>query len=161
VVFPGTWRTVLVRSPLYILRCPQYPLRQLVAELYDDYVAGIAAGTPDQKWLDLRDGDTYTYGGEEFQYKGLDDLLVPCIYALWVRETSDKFTNSSTVRNTLMNATAVSPGRRIADAYGKFIKKVGHCYDYKDTLYGFLTANYTTYPNWRYKEPGSMNDFDI
>lgn len=137
----------------------------LGSDLYIDFIAAIA-GTPAQKWVDLRDGTTYTYGGVTYQYKGLVDLLVPCIFAYWVKENSDKFTNVGTVRNSpAASSTAVSPARRISEAYGRFLDKVGDPSSYRDTLYGYLQANYSTYYSsllfWDFNVPGSMNQFDL
>lgn len=138
-------------------------LRKLLGTaLYNDFIAGIGVGSPDQKWIDLRDGDVYTYGGVEYEYKGLVDLLVPCIFAYWVKETNDKYTNSGTVRNSpAMNSTAISPARRISEAYARFCSKVGNECEYCDTLYGFILANESDYPDWVFKEPEPMNQFDI
>ena len=128
---------------------------------YNDFITAIA-GSPAQKWIDLRDGKVYTYGGVEYEYKGLVDLLVPCIFAYWVKETNDKYTNSGTVRNSpAMNSTAVSPARRISEAYARFCTKVGNECEYCDTLYGFMLANSSDYPDWVFKEPEPMNQFDI
>ncbi len=130
--------------------------------LYNQYVAGIAAGSPAQKWVDLRDGKVYTYGGVSFEYKGLVDLLVPCIFAYWVKETSDKYTSIGTVQNSSDSNTHVSPSRRITEAYGTFLDKVGDSCYYENTLYGFIEANLTDYSDWRtHNWPGSMNQFDL
>lgn len=130
--------------------------------LYNDFIAGIGAGSPLQKWIDLRDGTTYTFGGVEYEYKGLVDLLVPCLFAFWVKENSDKYTNSGTVRNSpTMNSTSVSPARRISEAYSKFCDKVGSECEYCDTLYGFILANDSDYDDWVFTEPEPMNQFDI
>lgn len=138
-------------------------LRKLLGTaLYNEFITAIDGVSPAQKWIDLRDGDTYTFGGEEYEYKGLVDLLVPCLFAYWVKENSDKYTNSGTVRNSpAMNSTAVSPARRISEAYSKFCDKVGNECEYCDTLYGFLLANESSYDDWVFKEPEPMNQFDI
>lgn len=138
-------------------------LRSLLGtETYNDFVDEIDGGTPAQKWVDLRDGKVYTWGGVEYEYKGLVDLLVPCLFAYWVKENSDKYTNSGTVRNSpTMNSLSVSPSRRISEAWTRFCDKVGDECEHEDTLYGFLTANYTDYPDWEFKRPEPMNQFDI
>lgn len=140
-------------------------LRDLLGTtLYDAYIAGISAGSPAQKWVDLRDGKNYTYGGVTFHFAGLDACLIPAIFALWVKETSDQFTASGTVRNApVLNGTAVSPARRISEAWGRWLTLVGSECQYWDSLYGFLVANATDYDfdgtDW--VTPGSMNAFDL
>lgn len=128
---------------------------------YNEFVTAIG-GSPAQKWIDLRDGETYTIGDTEYEYRGLVDLLVPCVFALWVKETNDKYTNSGTVRNSpAMNSTALSPSRRISEAYCKFLEKVGDECNHEDNLYGFMYANQADYPDWVFKCPSPMNQFDI
>jgi len=132
--------------------------------LYNAYVAGIAAGPPAQKWVDLRDGKDYTYANITYRFHGLDTLLIPAIFALWVKENADVFTVSGTVRNTPnQNATAVSPARRISEAWGRFLDLTGSECDYRDSLYGFLLANQSDYSftTAEWTTPGSMNAFDL
>ncbi len=142
-------------------------LRNLLGtQVYNAFVEGLEQPSVQQRWVDLRDGKVYTWASEQFEYKGLVNLLVPCIFAYWVKETSDKYTNSSTVTNTLANATAVSPARRISEAYGRFKDLVGDECRYQNTLYGFMIANLTDYDDgsgydWIFCTPGSMNQFDL
>jgi len=131
--------------------------------LYNSYVAGIAAGSPAQKWVDLRDGKDYTYAGITYRFSGLDNLLVPGIFALWVKETNETYTVSGVVKSSpAQNATAVSATRKITESWGKFLDLVGSECEYRNTLYGFLIANesdYGTLEDWT--TPGSMNAFDL
>lgn len=132
--------------------------------LYNAYTTGIAAGSPAQKWVDLRDGKDYTYANVLYRFHGLDTLLVPAIFALWVKETSDVYTSSGTVRpQPASNNTGISPRRRIAEAWGKFQDLVGSECDYRDSLYGFLLANESDYSfvTSEWTTPGSMNAFDL
>lgn len=132
--------------------------------LYNAYVAGIGAGSPAQKWVDLRDGSDYTYSGVEYHFKGLDAMLVPGIFALWVKETSDRFTTSGTVRNApAANTTGASPRRRISEAWGTFLDRVGSECEYRDSLYGFLSANTSDYDfnSAEWTTPRGMNAFDL
>lgn len=140
-------------------------LRDLLGTtLYNAYKAGIGAGSPDQKWVDLRDGKDYTYAGVLYRFHGLDTLLIPAIFALWVKENSDVFTVSGTVRNSpAQNATAVSPRRRIGEAWGRFQDLAGSECDWRDSLYGYLLAyqdDYDFVPS-EWTTPGSMNAFDL
>ena len=142
-------------------------LRDLLGtQVYNAFVEGLEQPSVQQRWVDLRDGKVYSYAGIQYEYLGLIDLLVPAIFAYWVKETSDTFTNSSTVRNSLANAVAASPGRRISEAYGTFKDKVGDECRYQNTLYGFMVANLSDYDSgsgydWVFCTPGSMNSFDL
>jgi hypothetical protein len=135
-------------------------------KLWDEFKAAIQAGSPAQKWIDLRDGDTYTYGGETYKYYGLNDLLVPVIYSWWLKDNFDKHTNVGIGLNTKdPDFTLISPATRISRAYNKFSEKVGSVTVYKNTLWGFLKANEDTYTNWDefedFEEPGTLNIFNI
>jgi hypothetical protein len=51
-------------------------LRKLLGDdLYTAFIAGIAEVTPEAKWTQLRDGVTYTYGGESYVFSGLKEML--------------------------------------------------------------------------------------
>lgn len=134
-------------------------------ELWDEFKAAIIAGSPSQKWVDLRDGDTYTYGGETYKYYGLNDLLVPVIYSWWLKDNFDKHTNIGVGLNQKTDFTLISPAKRIARAFNKFSEKVGSVRCYENTLWGFLKANEDTYTTWDefedFEEPGTLNEFNI
>jgi len=58
-------------------------------ELKNAYDVGIAVlPTPDQKWLDLRDGKEYedTPSGITVEYKGFKDLLKPFTYSDFIKK---------------------------------------------------------------------------
>ena len=134
-------------------------------KLWDAFEAAIIAGSPAQKWVDLRDGKTYTYGGETYKYYGLNDLLVPVIYSWWLKDNFDKHTNIGIGLNVKDDFTLISPATRISRAYNRFAEKVGSVTNYKNTLWGFLKANEDTYTDWDefedFQEPGTLNIFNI
>lgn len=142
--------------------------------LYDELAEGtdMTESLIAQKWLDLRDGDTYSFTGSDltYEYKGLVSFLVPCIYSLWLTETRDKYTNSSTGFNTSDKFERISPARRIVESYNDFFRQVGNYWNQWNTLYGFLTANTTTYNDFDGSlftaigtddQPNSINEFGI
>lgn len=136
--------------------------RLLGYQLYTEFAAAIA-GTPAQKWIDLRDGAVYTGDdGVQYEYKGLVDLLVPCIYSLWLRERRDKFTDAGVGYPVVANFERISPEVRIADAWNEFARKVGDDLNRRNTLYGFLYyATDGTYDNWVFEEPGFTNELGL
>lgn len=129
--------------------------------LYNAYVTGLEAATPDQKWVDLRDGAEYTYNSVEYEYAGLKNLLIPRIYSEWLRETRDKFTDVGTVYNTSERSERVSPARRIVECYNEFASKVGGFYEQCNTFYGFVSVNEADYPDWQFSYPERINDFGL
>jgi len=133
---------------------------------YDALVAGLAAGSPDAKWTDLKNGGvTYEYAGCTYKYDGLIELLKPIIYALWLRDIHDKITGSGVVRNIKDKTEYINPGRRITLAQNEFAKRVGDECNHEDTLYGYIYSRYTDYVDdfndWRFTAPGYENVFGI
>lgn len=129
--------------------------------LYEAYVAGIAAPTPDQKWVDLRDGTTYTYNEVEYEYRGLIELLVPCIYSMWLQENRDTVTSAGVVMKSSDRADRLSPGWRITRAFNDYSRQVGDFWHQEGTLYGFMKVNEDNYPDWVFEPPGTMNEFGL
>lgn len=136
-------------------------------KLYDDFKAGIEEETPDDKWTDLRDGADYTIYSTLYRYKGLRDLLVPYVYAMWLRETYDKHTREGITVN--LKATiqgvpateAISPATRISRAFNAYSAKVGDEGNMVNTLYGFMYQNRVDYEDWVFTPPGTMNIWNI
>lgn len=134
--------------------------------LYEAYVAGIAEATPADKWTDLKDGANYTYNGIVYEYKGLINLLVPCIFSMWLEETRDFYTSVGVVMKLNDKSERLSPATRIARAYNDFSRQVGNGIDYFDlnkqgTLYGFMKVNENNYDDWVFQPPGLMNEFGL
>jgi len=129
------------------------------------FLAGLAADPVLSKWTDLKNGAEYTYGDRTCKYAGLNGLMVPRLYALWLSETRDKFTDIGTVFNTSEQNERVSPSRRIVEAYNIYARLVGDYYNQANTLYGFLVANDGTYTEWDvtqdFTNPGRLNEFGL
>lgn len=136
-------------------------------KLYDEFIAGISQETPDEKWKKLRDGATYTAYGALYRYNGIVDLLVPYVYAMWLRDTYDRHTKEGITINT--NATiqgvpateAISPSMRICRAFNAYSERVGGHGEQENTLFGFLNQNRKDYPGWVFTPPGKMNIWNI
>lgn len=130
--------------------------------LYKQFTTGLAVTpTPDQKWLDLRDGKEYiNSNGKIYKYKGMKKIFIPYIYAMWLRANFD---NDSAVGIALAlteNAEIISPSTRICNAYNDHSKLVGDsCIN--NSLYGFLKTNEEVYPDFEFTCPGEMNIFNL
>lgn len=142
-------------------------LKELLGfELWDAFSNAIEGGTTTQRWIDLRDGDTYEYGGYTFKWEGMEKMLKPYIYSIWVRESFDKLTNIGVGINTKTDFTVISPASRIIKAQNEFSRLAGGNKNAENSLYGFLLANYEdSYPEWdplqHWKDPGIENLFDL
>lgn len=146
---------------------------------YDLMIAGLAEATPDQKWLDVRDGADYTYNGVGYAFGGLKKLLTPYVYAEFVREDFEKYSGVGALKPKAENADVISPRRMITKGWNKYVEMLGFSYDedcemlghYYDhhhtfsvsnnnTLYGLLESN-ELYPDYEYNNPGTINIFDL
>jgi|SRR5688572_30096095 len=141
-------------------------------QLWDSFSNAIEGGTTTTKWVNLRDGTTYEYGGYTFKWEGMEKMLIPYIYSMFIRESFDKLTGSGVVLNGTTSATPganftiINPSVRITRAQNEFSRMAGGCYRADDSLYGFLLANYEdTYTEWSptstWKDPGKENQFDL
>lgn len=146
--------------------------RLLGFQLWDAFSNAIEGGTTTAKWVNLRDGDTYEYGGYTFKWMGMNKMLIPYVYAMFIRESFDKLTASGVTLNGTTNAvpganfTIISPATRITTAQNAFSRMAGGCYNAANSLYGFLLAKYETdYTEWSplstWEDPGKENVFDL
>lgn len=130
-------------------------LRCLLGDvLYDQFIAGLAvlpAEDIEVKWIRLRDGYTYSYGGKTRTYKGLRKLLKPYIWFMWMREEEIKKTAAGGSLAVAENSERVSLARELARGYNEYASLSGFVFCDKDevnTLYGFLKAGVVDYPDW-------------
>lgn len=146
----------------FIDRVEEQQLKELLGiEFYDALIAGLAASTPAQKWVDLRDGKNYTLNDKTYRYEGLVKMLVPCIYSFWLRERRDTFTTSGSIYTTADKSEHLSPAWRIADAYNAFNRMAGGPRRQVNTLYGFLINSEEDYGNFIWCQPGIMNELGL
>lgn len=147
--------------------------RVLGSALYSEFIAGVfvdPAASPlvakedadiEEKWLLLRDGGEYTYREKTYRYDGVKNFLKPYVFQAVVTDDAQTLTPIGAVQVDTENGSVVSPGQQIMRAYRIFSQAVGDCHLYKDTLWGFLSANKLEYPNWNFKSPGSRNVLSI
>lgn len=117
-------------------------------ELYKNYIAGIAAGSPAQKWLDLRDGKEYTNGsGVLDKWPGLrftigtskQSLIANYVYWHYVRDNHTFTTGSGEKKSPL--AINAFPDAKIVRAWNQMV-------DWNYQLHDFLTVNIADYPEY-------------
>lgn len=140
-------------------------------QLWDAFSNAIEGGTTTAKWVSLRDGDDYEYGGYTFKWGGMNKMLIPYVYSMFIRESFDRLTASGVGLNVGGNNgnqtfTIISPATRITTAQNAFSRMAGGCYNADNSLYGFLLANYETdYTEWNpistWSDPGKENVFDL
>jgi len=131
-------------------------------ELYDEFESALAEDYPDQKWLDLRDGVRYQYLTNTYEWVGLNKMLTPFIFSMWLRDNYDNYSNSGVSISNNENSNVVSPDLRIVQAWNKFYSYLGRCDRNVNTLHGFLYVNEdTNFPTWLFTDVGSMNRFNL
>lgn len=74
------------------------------------------------RWLKLREGDTYLYYNRPQKWYGMKRLVVPLIYSLWTKYTYDNQTSAGIVVSANENAATVTPAVRIARAWNKYAR---------------------------------------
>lgn len=141
---------------------------------YDLYSAFITAlsGTPDQKWVELRDGKEYTQDGVKVKWNGLintdkESLIAYYVYYKFLTSSS-RFASSNGVKLiNNENSVNIGPRQNQVYAYNRALDLIGFPGDdlRNGTLYNFLYysngVDSTTYPNWYFTQLGKINIFNI
>jgi hypothetical protein len=128
--------------------------------MYDQLIAGKEAS--EQKWMDIVNGKAYQISEEHsYRWGGLKQMLKPYIYAMWLRDTFDAVTSAGVQVAKVENATIIRPTDRIVRAYNVFAMLAGTRKSVIDSLYGFVAVNSTEYPSFKWKDPGTMNTFNL
>lgn len=141
-------------------------LRKILGhEMYEEFVLDFETNGVDymaDKYNDLYAGASYTYCEKQRKYWGLKKILIPYIYALWLKLNWKKYTRAGLTQPQSENSKNLSPRAEIVLAYTNALTLIGKCGREIDTLYGFLKANEeATYTNWTFCSPGKMNRWDL
>ena len=145
-------------------------LRQLLGDsLYEAFIEGLEEDPIPQRWIDLRDGKSYTYNDKTYKWKGIKKMLKPFIYSQWVRHDTDTATGVGIVVGNAENSQVINSSHRIAFSWNHFSRLagntddmelgIGNFYDhfyypyfnvwytpaFKNTLLGFLYTSESTY----------------
>lgn len=148
-------------------------------ELYTEFIAGIAVGSPVQKWLDLRDGKEYTLTFEGIDYlikwnglknTGKISLLAYFVY-YWYRrnfatltsgigEVSSHAENAEKALSIYKMAAAFNNG---VDLYGMVPDDFsqGNIYRVDSGCYNFISTNESDYDNWIFTQKKYINEFSL
>lgn len=120
-------------------------------ELYKAYTTGIAAVTPDAKWLAIRDGKEYTNRSGHLTYwdgliftKGTakKSLIANFVYWHWMADQSTVTTGTGEKASAAANAVDVSPARKMVRAWNQMVK-------WNCEFVEFLLSNPTDYPEFQ------------
>lgn len=151
-------------------------------QLYSDYIEGIAAESPEQKWLDIRDGEEFSF---EFRGKTitrkwiglinseLKSLLAYYAYANIVNRSTQHVTELGVVEPNVENSRIAANSMKVLRAWSRFMEQYGEVpngfnpyydshyvhYDDSPSIYNFLVANSDDYDDWVFTRRGNINVF--
>ncbi len=128
----------------------------------------------DNRWLLLKNGNTYEVNDKEYKWYGMVKTLVPLVYSKWVEYGASELTSNGFVIPKMENNVSVNPDFAICRSWNDWNKQVGgFCAPY-NTLYGYLYYSGTTfddvipefgsigeYLSCKFKEQGNKNVFGI
>ena len=110
-------------------------LQKLLGEyLYQLFIAAIDGGSPEQKWVDLRDGADFTvsYNGSDLILKwlGLKNMLKYFMFFEYKKQnvSTDTITGESKKQN--LNSVFALESRKMNDSFNKGLKLYGLDYNY-------------------------------
>lgn len=127
---------------------PIYLTRILGLQLYNDFIAGLAVVTPDQKWLDLRDGAEFTDScGNLRRWTGFTNAqkvspIAYYVYRQWLNNTAQNTTGSGQAAIETENAVRVNIVPKVNDIWNQMV-------DLNNLLAEFITVNKDDYGTWK------------
>jgi len=155
-------------------------------QLYEAFILGLEEPSPDQEWIDLRDGKEFTFEVDGHtvteKWNGLINndrvsLISYYVYYKYRYENLSTTTSINDVQGIAENATKVNDTRKMVYAWNRGIELSGsitpwedYFYKYDDTYeffndlpsaYNFLNANRGDYPNWVFTPLLRYNEFGI
>ena len=119
-------------------------------DLYKQYLAGIALGSPTAKWTELRDGKEYTNRqGVLSKWKGLKytdgsttrSLIANYVYWHWLQNEASETTGTGEKMPANQNAVNTSPANKMIRAWNEMVDMINE-------LVEFLMSNQATYPEF-------------
>ncbi len=123
-------------------------------KLFKAFIVALA-DTPDQKWVDLRDGIIeYTYNSETNEYLGIKQMIADYVFIQIVRNHQSFATDSGIKLMNVENAEITSPREKQVFADNDIV-------DRNVTLNGFILssneADSTTYEDY---DPAQFSEYD-
>lgn len=117
-------------------------------DLWKAFTDGLAAGSPDQKWIDIRDGKEFAdLSGKNKKWIGfkntdLKSAIANYVYYKIMEDQQTQTTAIGEAKNNAENATMVTASFKMVNAWNRMVSM---CLVLKD----FLDANSDTYTEWK------------
>lgn len=124
----------------------EYLIKMLGYKTAKDFTAAIAA-TPDQKWIDLRDGKEFeSYSDGWMKWIGFKNAekqspIANYVYFKWMENEVSTTTGIGEKKMTFANSINYSPMQKMVTAWNEMA-------NWNRTLYHFLDKNSADYPDY-------------
>ena len=124
----------------------EYLKKALGYNLYEAFIAGLAEASPEQKWLDLKNGKQYTHNDKTYKWGGFANTekqspIAYYVYAEYQTNYATTTANTGELLAQVQNSTKTSPAQKIFKAWVE-MKKL-NC-----ELYHYLEVYKDTYPQY-------------
>lgn len=90
------------------------------------------------RWLELKNGATYTYDSLKYKWPGMVAMLKPLIYSTWIESKALSNTDNGFLIPKVENNTVVNPMGMICRSWNAWVRIAGGPCAQKGTLFGYL-----------------------
>lgn len=137
-------------------------IKTLGFDLYYNFIAALS-GTPDQKWLDLRDGKIYVQDGVNKRWRGLindekESLIAYYVYYQFLKSNNQYASGNGVKLVNSENSVNQSPIQKQKDAYNRMVDLISEMDDF---IQYSNSIDSTTYPNYEPEVIRKVNIFNI
>lgn len=133
--------------------------------MYDVFKTNLSTNSPDQRWIDLRDGKTYTYNNKQYKWQGLKEIngnsktsiIAYYVYYYHLR-------GKATVTTGLGEEVPKPQAGDSVDSMDKQVFAWNLMVNWGNELYQFLLAKQDEYPEWQrtfWQGLKKINSFNI
>jgi hypothetical protein len=135
---------------------PEILIKCLGFDMYRQFIAALA-GTPEQKWLDLRDGKEFAIDGIYYNWRGLlntekESLIAYYVYYQFIK--SPEYYQSGLRQSNTENSIVVNPRPKQCDVYNKMV-------DWIEEMDLFIYTNIADYTTYNPTKINKINAFNI
>lgn len=125
---------------------PIYLNKLLGIKLKNEFLTGLEAETPEQRWLDLRDGVEYEVSDVVYKWQGFTNVIKksPIANYVFCKQLQDSQTRSSgvgEVKPEVENGSVINPYYRIGSVWTEMA-------EWNRELYMFLKEKEADYLSW-------------
>lgn len=120
--------------------------KMLGIELKNEFLTGLEAATPEQRWLDLRDGVEYVVDDKTYQWIGFINIaklspIANYVFCKLIQDEQTRNTGLGEVNPTTENGSVVFPYRRMGLVWSQMA-------EWNRSLFHFLNENEADYEAW-------------